>query len=188
MTLQSGNKSHTKLFPLHWSCLARSRWCSDSERPLYPLSSHPPSQCEHSHATPSQIQLPSPFRRSRYLPQGQSSSRHCTLSCAQIRNPNPNPFSINDAQTDARPTSDLRAQARSPSILHPPFPTLRCLRFSLWPLWRARLGHCRPLLLLLLLLLMIRLCCRHFVGSHLRHVRGAALLHFFDYFRSLSLS
>lgn len=122
MTLQSGNKSHTKLFPLHWSCLARSRWCSDSERPLYPLSSLPPSQCEHSHATPSQIQLPSPFRRSRYLPQGQSSrgsssSRHCTLSCAQIRNPNPNPFSINDAQTDARPTSDLRAQARSPSIL-----------------------------------------------------------------------
>lgn len=80
------------------------------------------SQCEHSHATPSQIQLPSPFRRSRYLPQGQSSSssgssRHCTLSCAQIRNPNPNPFSINDAQTDARPTSDLRAQAWSPFIL-----------------------------------------------------------------------
>lgn len=184
MTLQSGNKSHTKLFPLHWSCLARSRWCSDSESPLTTLPPRRTNVNTHMQlrvGTGSQIQLPSPspFRRSRYLPQGQSSSsRHCTLSCAQIRNPNPNPFSINDAQTD-----ETDERPPSPIPVRPPFPALCCLRFSLWPLWRARLGHCRPLLLL-----MIRLCCRHFVGSHLRHVRGAALLHFFDYFRSLSLS
>lgn len=62
--------------------------------------------------TRSQIQLPSP---SRYLPQGQS--RHCTLSCAQIRNPNPNPFSINDAQTD-----ETDERPPSPTI---PVPVLR---------------------------------------------------------------
>lgn len=73
-------------------------------------------------------------RRSRYLPQGQS--RHCTLSCAQIRNPNPNPFSINDAQTD-----ETDERPPSPTIpVHPPFAALCCLRFSLWPLWRAALG------------------------------------------------
>lgn len=118
MTLQSGNKSHTKLFPLHWSCLARSRWCSDSESPPTPLPFRPNANTHMQLrvGTRSQIQLPSP---SRYLPQGQS--RHCTLSCAQIRNPNPNPFSINDAQTDEtdeRPPSPIPVlRSRQSSVL-----------------------------------------------------------------------
>lgn len=45
-----------------------------------------------------------------------------------------------------RPTSDLRARSPSSVPVNPPSSVLCCLRFSLWPLWRASawviVGHC----------------------------------------------
>lgn len=91
MTLQSGNKSHTKLFPLHWSCLART----------LPQRHAPPSPLQH-HRRRFQLRL-----QLRLRLRGQ----HSTLSCAQIQNPNPNPFSINDAPNLGPRPSDRRLAA-----------------------------------------------------------------------------
>lgn len=138
MTLQSGNKSHTKLFPLHWSCLARSRWCSDSESLPTPLST-PPAQCEHSHATPSR--------------HSQSDSVAVAVSPVSVSAPGPEQalhiILCANSKSESKSIQykwcsdgrDRRATSEpNDSRPRPPFAALCCLRFSLWPLWRAALG------------------------------------------------